>query len=76
MRFVKVYLVTLFFCLAFVFFGGHLLFHAWYTVAAVCALPIGITATILLSQSDRIDRLEERLRKLEEKSDPAANAED
>lgn len=68
-RFLQIYFIC-FICLAvFFFFGGFLLFDMGrnvYRAAAVIALIIAILINVFISQEDKIEELEKRIKKLEE----------
>lgn len=70
MKFLKIYAAILVVCFIFAFFGGWMLFDFsinYYVTTAVYAFVITVVLTIFLSQEEKIEQLEERVRKLEEK---------
>ena len=70
MRFLKTYLATLFFLSIFVVCGGYTLFnfreHFWVAIAA-CAFIIAVLVRIFISQDERIEQLEAKIKEIEEK---------
>lgn len=68
-RFIQIYFIC-FICLAvFFFFGGFLLFDMSrnvYRTAAAIAFIIAILINVFISQEDKIEELEKRIKKLEE----------
>lgn len=69
----KRFLGTFFTCLvvveAFIFFGGWMLFdfsRHWFLAGASIALLLSILISFWISQEERIDALEKRVRDLEE----------
>ena len=72
MRFIKTYAVTLVLSYVFVFFGGWMLFDfskRFYIATAACALIIALVITAFIAQEEKIEKLEERIKVLEEKSE-------
>lgn len=72
MKFIKTYAVTLVLSYVFVFFGGWMLFDfskRFYIATAACALIIALVITAFIAQEEKIEKLEERIKVLEEKSE-------
>ena len=70
MRFLKIYLATLVLVSIFMFFGGYTLFnfreHFWLAIAA-CAFIIAVLVSVFISQDERIEQLEAKIKEIEEK---------
>ena len=70
MRFLKTYLATLVLVSIFVFFGGYTLFnfreHFWLAIAT-CAFIIAVLVSVFISQDERIEQLEAKIKAIEEK---------
>lgn len=68
MKFLKLYAIVLPLCLAFVFFGGWMLFdfnRHWYVATAACAFLLTAAVRAFSAQEERLEQLEKRLRELE-----------
>ena len=71
MKFIKTYAIILVLCYMFEFFGGWMLFdfrERFYLAVASCAFVIAVVASIFVAQEEKIERLERRVKDLEEKS--------
>lgn len=54
----------------FLFFGGYRLFdfsHSYYGAGAACAVVIALVLHAFLVQAEKIEKLEQRVRQLEQK---------
>lgn len=70
MKFIKIYAVTLVLSFVFAFFGGWMLFdfgQRFYVATAACALVAATVITVFALQNEKIEKLEERIKALEEK---------
>ena len=71
MKFLKTYVITLVLSYIFVFFGGWMLFDfskRFYAATAACAFIIAAVISVFISQNDKIEQLEKRVKELEGKS--------
>ena len=67
-QFVKIFVVTLILVELFLFFGGYRLFdfsRGYYRAGAACALIIAVIAHGLITQAEKMEDLEKRIRALE-----------
>lgn len=72
MKFIKIYATILIISYLFVFFGGWILFdfkNNYFIAIAVCAFIIAVVGYIFYTQEEKIDRLEDRIKKLEDNMD-------
>ena len=70
MKFLLLYVMTLITCYIFIFFGGHMLFDFrgnYFVAIAACAFIIAVVIFNFISQNEKINQLEERIKALEEK---------
>ena len=70
MKFLMLYVMTLITCYVFGFFGGFQLFNFrenFFLALAACALIIAVLLYCLISQSEKINQLEKRIKELETK---------
>lgn len=71
MKFIKIYAFVLILCYVFAFFGGWMLFdfrNRYFVAIAACAFIIAIYISNLISQVEKMEELEKRIKKLEDKS--------
>lgn len=69
MKFIKTYAVILILCYIFVFFGGWMLFDfhkRYFTATAALAFIIAVVVSVFISQEERIEQLEKKVKELEE----------
>lgn len=74
MKFIKTYATTLVLCNIFLFFGGWMLFdfnNRYFLATAACAFIIAVIISVFVSQDEKIEQLENRVKELEEKSNSA-----
>ena len=50
----------------FMFFGGWRLFQNWFSASVFIALVLALSIRIWLSQEDRLEAMEKRIKELEE----------
>ncbi len=70
MKFIKTYAITSVLCYIFVFFGGWMLFDfskRYFVATAACAFLIAAIISIFVSQEEKIEQLEKKVKELEEK---------
>lgn len=70
MKFIKIYAVTLILCFLFISFGGWMLFdfnERWFVAIAACSLVIAALVSGFMAMDDKIEKLEDRVKQLEEK---------
>lgn len=70
MSFIKIFLMTLALCFVFAFFGGWMLFDFsgnYYLATAACALVIAAVVSCFIAQQEKIEKLQKRVKALEEK---------
>lgn len=62
--------MTLVLCYIFVFFGGGMIFdfnNRYFVAIAACAFIIAVIISVFVSQGEKIEEMEKRIRELEEK---------
>lgn len=69
MKFIRTYIMILILCYVLVFFGGWIAFRNFYVALAACALVITVVVSVFCAQEERIERLEKRVKELEEKKE-------
>lgn len=70
MKFLKIYGATLLLSVLFMFFGGWMLFdfrQRFWVATAACALIAAVIVFVFVAQDSKIERLEQRVKALEEK---------
>ena len=65
-KFLQLFIICLALEQVFMFFGGWQLFQNWFSASAFIALVLAISIRIWLSQEDRLEAMEKRIKELEE----------
>lgn len=65
-KFLQLFIICLVLEQVFMFFGGWRLFQNWFSASVFIALVLAISIRIWLSQEDRLEAMEKRIKELEE----------